>query len=319
MQASICRRSAASPLPFVAAAPDNRQMADALVETNPDLQRRLTAAARRTGDAAFLHERCADELMSRLELLDVAPETIVDAGAGNATLARRLAARYRRADVLAVEHCRPLSAAGSDRGPARWLRRRRRIERIAAPLDALPFDDDAIDLVASVLALPRYAPPDPALSEIARVLAPGGAFSFVTLGPDTLDALREAWRQVDDGVHVADFTDMHDIGDALGRAGFTEPVLDVETLELSYGDVATLWRDLTAFGARNCLPGRRRGLTGRRRFAAMRRALDGGEGFALHVELVFGQCWGLPAARRRGEVSIAPDAIGRRRRGGPSG
>ncbi len=292
-------------------------MPDALHESDAALQRRLAAAAGDFEAHAFLHERGADELVERLDALKIAPATVADVGAATGLLARRLQRRYPVADVVAIESCAALGDAAPTPGLASRLIGRRAPRRIAAGMTALPFADDSIDLVASCLSLPRFGEPDAALAEIARVLAPGGAFTFVTLGPDTLRELREAWRGVDEGLHVAEFADMHDIGDALGRAGFAEPVLDVETLQLAYRDTAALWRDLTALGARNCLPGRPPGLTGRRRFEAMRAALDAGDGFTISVELVYGQCWGLPAARQRGEVSIAPDAIGVRRRTTP--
>lgn len=290
-------------------------MSEALHESDAGLQRRLAAAASAFEAHAFLHERSADDLVERLDALRIAPDTVAEVGAATGLLARRLQRRYPGADVIAVESCAAMAAAAPAPGIARRLLGRRAPRRVAAPMTALPFADDSIDLVASCLSLPRYSEPDTALAEIARVLAPGGAFTFVTLGPDTLRELREAWRSVDDGVHVAAFADMHDIGDALGRAGLTEPVLDVETLQVAYRDSTALWRDLTALGARNCLPGRPAGLTGRRRFEAMRRALDPGDGFTISVELVFGQCWGLPAARQRGEVAITPEAITVRRRG----
>lgn len=288
-----------------------------LLESNPDLQRRLTRAATAFSAHGFLHERCADELISRLDLLRIAPEAILDAGAATGVLAQRLARRYPGTRVTAVELNETLAAQMSDVGALkRLLGRARPVQRLAAPLDELPLADDSVDLVASNLALPRFAEPDAVLAEVARVLKPGGAFSFVTLGPDTLRELRDAWGDVDDGIHVATFTDMHDIGDALGRAGFAEPVLDVDTLALTYDDVGALWRDLSALGARNCLPGRQRGLTGRRRFRAMCSRLMRGGTLRLSVELVYAQCWGTAGRRASDEVAIAPDAIGVRRRNG---
>ncbi|MEO1596716.1 MAG: methyltransferase domain-containing protein [Pseudomonadota bacterium] len=291
-------------------------MTSPLLESNRDLQRRLTRAATGFSAHAFLHERCADELVSRLELLRIAPEAVLDAGAATGALAHRLARRFPGARVTAVELNETLAAHMPDVGAlARLLGRARPIQRLAAALDSLPLGDDSVDLVASNLALPRFAEPDAALAEVARVLKPGGAFSFTTLGPDTLRELREAWADVDSGVHVATFTDMHDIGDALGRAGFAEPVLDVDTLELAYTDVGALWRDLSALGARNCLPGRQRGLTGRRRFAEMCRRLARDGALRVSVEVVYAQCWGTAGRPAAGEVAIAPDAIGIRRRG----
>ena len=59
------------------------------------------------------------------------------------------------------------------------------------------------------------------------------------------------------------FIDMHDIGDALVRAGFTGPVLDVEHFVLTYDDVLGVMRDLKAIGAHNAAQGRPKGLEGR--------------------------------------------------------
>ena len=56
---------------------------------------------------------------------------------------------------------------------------------------------------------------------------------------------------------------MHDLGDAMLRAGLAEPVMDVELYTLTYPDVGGLMRDLKAIGAHNVNAGRARGLTGR--------------------------------------------------------
>jgi malonyl-CoA O-methyltransferase len=69
---------------------------------------------------------------------------------------------------------------------------------------------------------------------------------------------------VDERTHVNRFIDMHDLGDALLRAGLAEPVLDVERFTLTYPEVRDLMRDLKAIGAHNANAGRPRGLTGKR-------------------------------------------------------
>ena len=60
---------------------------------------------------------------------------------------------------------------------------------------------------------------------------------------------------------VHPFIDMHDLGDALVRSGFAEPVLDVERYTLEYADVSRLAADLKATGEVNALAGRSKGLT----------------------------------------------------------
>jgi malonyl-CoA O-methyltransferase len=131
--------------------------------------------------------------------------------------------------------------------------------------------------------------------------------SFTTLGPDTLRELRAAWMQAscrygDSHTRVSHFIDMHDIGDALVRAGFAAPVLDVERYTLTYTDVRRLAADLKAVGARNATIGRPKGLTGPRQFAAMKSAyeayrVDGR--LPATYEVVFGQAWAPVAAQAR--------------------
>jgi malonyl-CoA O-methyltransferase len=114
---------------------------------------------------------------------------------------------------------------------------------------------------------------------------------------------------------VGHFLDMHDIGDALVRAGFAAPVLDVDRYTLTYSDVRGLAADLKAVGARNATAGRLRGLTGPRKFAAMQAAYelyrrDGR--LPATYEVVFGQAW-APIAPRRGaaESSVSLEELKR--------
>jgi malonyl-CoA O-methyltransferase len=137
---------------------------------------------------------------------------------------------------------------------------------------------------------------DPALAfvEFHRVLTTGGLLSFTTLGPDTLRELRSAFARVDSEVHVHRFIDMHDLGDMLLDAGFADPVMDMEILTLTYADSPSLMRELKALGAGNAAAGRRRGLTGARRWA---RALAALESFRVNgrlpasFEIVYGHAW----------------------------
>jgi malonyl-CoA O-methyltransferase len=139
-------------------------------------------------------------------------------------------------------------------------------------------------------------------AEFRRVLAPHGLLTFTTLGPDTLRELRSAWSTADSHRHVNPFADMHDIGDALVRGGFAAPVLDVERYTLTYPDVRRVAADLKATGSGNANPGRPRGLTGRRRFEAMRSAYEAyreADRLPATYEVVFGHAW-VPASRPAG-------------------
>ena len=144
---------------------------------------------------------------------------------------------------------------------------------LCADATRLPLADASVDLVFSNLLLP-WCDPDALFAELRRVLAPRGLLTLTGLGPDTLKELRAAWAAVDGHVRVAEFIDMHDLGDALVRAGFAAPVLDVERYTLRYTDVRGLAADLKATGARNGAAGRLKGLTSPRKFAAMQSAYE---------------------------------------------
>ena len=118
------------------------------------------------------------------------------------------------------------------------------------------------------------ADPPAVLAEIRRVLRFPGLFIFSTLGPDTLTEFRSAWPRADPHSHTLAFTDMHNLGDALVRAGFAEPVVDRERLTITYPDIARLVAELRSVGAADLSPGRRRTLTGRQRWATMTEAYD---------------------------------------------
>jgi malonyl-CoA O-methyltransferase len=132
---------------------------------------------------------------------------------------------------------------------------------LCADIESLPIASASMGLVWSNLALQWCNDLDGAFSEVARVLQPNGLFMFSTFGPDTLKELRAASNN--GHTHVSRFIDMHDIGDALTRAGFSAPVLDVEHYTLTYDDVKSVMTDLKKIGAHNATSGRARGLQGR--------------------------------------------------------
>jgi malonyl-CoA O-methyltransferase len=274
----------------------------------PRVRRSFDRAAATYDDAAVLHREVRDNLLQRLDLMSLAPRVIVDAGAGTGHAARTLIRRYPRSLVIALDASRPmLKAAGRQQS---WLRR---FTRVCGDAERLPLADGSVNLIVSNLML-QWCDPDAVFAECRRVLAPQGLLNFSTLGPDTLRELRSAWSEVDSHTHVNQFLDMHDIGDALVRAGFESPVLDVERYTLSYLDVRRVAADLKATGAHNATLGRSRGLTGRRRFNALTAAYESfrRDGrLPATYEVVFGHAWASGPSSRRGglDESAAPDTL----------
>ncbi len=279
---------------------------------------RLRAAFERASagyeSAASLQARVAAELLERLVAFALEPRVLLDLGAGTGRITRELKRRYPRALVIALD-----LAPGMLRVARRHQHWWRRFERVCADALRLPFADGSVDLVFSSLMLQWCEPLGDAIAEVRRVLGAEGFFAFSTLGPDTLKELRQAWSQADGYNHVNHFADMHDVGDALVRAGLTEPVLDVERLVVHYADALTLMRDLKAIGAHNATAGRPRSLAGRARLARVQDAYEtfrsAGQLPATY-EVIYGASWGAAgrgAARMSdGETVIAPGSIRRR-------
>jgi len=264
--------------------------------------------------AAALQARVRAELIERLALFELKPRVVLDLGTGTGGGAQALRGAYRRALILALD-----SAPGMLREARRRSTLFRRFERILADAARLPLATASVDLVFSNLMLQWCDDLTAPLAEVRRVLRPGGLFVCSTFGPDTLHELRDAWAAVDEDSHVNRFLDLHDVGDALMRAGFAEPVLDVERVVLPYVDTTALMRDLKAIGAHNATRGRPRGLTGRARMEKMRTAYERvrSDGrLPASFEVVYASCWGgtdRPAASViEGEARIAVDAIRRR-------
>jgi malonyl-CoA O-methyltransferase len=250
--------------------------------------------------AAVLHEQVRGNLLARLDLMALAPAVVLDAGAGTGDGVHALIRRYPKSLVIALDFAPGMLRAASSRQS--W---RRRFAAVCGDAERLPLAAGTVDLIFSNLML-QWCDPDAAFAEFRQVLAPGGLLSFTTLGPDTLRELRSAWGAVDSRTHVHRFIDMHDIGDALVRAGFAAPVLDVERYTLNYLDTRRVAADLKATGAHNATRGRPRGLTGRRRFAELQAAYEAfrQDGrLPATYEVVFGHAWAPAGAapRRDGE------------------
>jgi malonyl-CoA O-methyltransferase len=227
------------------------------------------AASRSYDAAAWLQTAVREELLSRLDLLRTPPRAVLDLGAGTGHAAAAIKRRFRRAAVTAADIAEPMLQQAR-----RHSRFWRPIRCVQADARALPFPDASFDLVFSNLMLQWLAPPDAALAEVRRVLRPGGLLLLSSIGPETLQELRAAWAAADGGVHVNEFIDMHDLGGALGRASFMEPVLDVDRHLRHYPDPGALMRELKALGAHNVDSRRARGLTGRQAFGRMQAAYE---------------------------------------------
>lgn len=273
----------------------------------------FNAAAETYASVARIQNHAGSELMQRLEMMRIQPQSIVDLGSGPGNYARELAARYKHARVLELDIAEKMLKVS--RAQRESISRRR---FVCADAELIPLAEHSVDLMFSNLMLQWSQEPDLLLGNLRKSLRGGGLFIFTTLGPDTLRELRESWAMVDDAIHVNTFIDMHDLGDALIRAGFSNPVMEVETVKLSYSGLAGLMNDLKMLGAHNVNHGRRRSLTGKSRFGRMQAAYEARRENGLlpaSYEIIFGHAWAPgeapPPAREAGLFSIPLEMVRR--------
>lgn len=78
-------------------------------------------------------------------------------------------------------------------------------------------------------------------------LKTGGFVMFSSFGPDTARELVQVLRDVEGmNVNTHSLVDMHDWGDALVQAGFSDPVMDMEKITLTYREPLQALRELAA-------------------------------------------------------------------------
>lgn len=285
-------------------------------------KRRVAAAFNRAAatyeDHAVLQDTVAGRLVERLELFRISPAVVLDAGCGSGNGLRRLRRRYPEARLIALDIAHEMLRVARGRWRRWWAPER----YVCGDAESLPFADASVDLVFSSMVLQWCPNIEASLREFRRVLKPEGLLLFSTLGPDTLIELRQSWAAVDGDAHVNVFLDMHDVGDALVRAGLSSPVMDMERLTVTYPDPCAVMRDLKAIGAHNINHGRPAHLTGKSR---LRRVITHYENMRREgvipatYEVVYGHAWApRPDTRPQDGSTVSTFPLSRLRRRGAS-
>lgn len=278
----------------------------------PSVRRHFGRAARGYAAAATLQREIAARLAESLAYAKRAPTRILDLGSGPGVDSAMLRRRYPKAQVIALDAAWPMLVEA--RRQMGFLGLTARFDRVQGDARALPLADGSIDLVWSNLCLQWCPDLDAVFDEIRRVLAPEGLFLFTTFGPRTLEELAAAWVAAGERPRVSTFPDMPLVGDALTRAGFRDPVLDLDAIVERHADPRAVLEHLKAIGATHADGDRPRGLTGPRRLARMldayraQAAPDGTVRATWEVisALAFAPDPGQPRRTRAGAIAAIP-------------
>ena len=265
-------------------------------------------AASTNDEAAVLQREVGERVIERLDFLKIQPEVILELGSGTGYCTKFLSERYTNANIISLDFSMQMLQT------ARNQFNISNNKFICADMEALPFADKSVDFIFSNLTLQWCNDLSTLFGEFKRILKTDGLLMFSTFGPDTLWELRESWQSVDDFIHVNNFVDMHNVGDALFQAGMGDVVMDSEPFTLTYKEVKTLMKDLKDIGAHNVNTGRSHGMTGKEQLKKMMTAYEKfrTEGvLPATYEVIYGHAWALENIKMKGPqtASIPVDAI----------
>jgi len=202
----------------------------------------------------------------------------------------------------------------------RALRPRERAVRICGNADQLPLAAGSVDCVFSNLMLNWHPAPHRVFPELARVLREGGLLLFSSLGPDTLQELRDACKGALPFARPMPFVDMHDLGDMMVAAGLSSSVTDDETITMTYGSARQLVSEVRKLGG-NPRDDRHQALPSGRQARALLAELDARRGpdgrIGLTFEISYGVGWkAAPRAPATDTATIPLESLRRQLRRG---
>ena len=201
----------------------------------------------------FLFAESAERLADRLDDVTRSFPLALDLGCHGGELARALGGRGSIETLIQSDLSPALAALANEKGgPA-----------LASDEEVLPFAEMSLDLVLSNLSIHWVNDLPGMLVQVRQALKPDGLFLAAVLGGNTLHELRtslfEAETEVEGGVspRFSPLIDVRDLGNLMTRAGFALPVVDAETVTVSYSDPLKLLLDLRGMGETNANRDRR--------------------------------------------------------------
>lgn len=185
-------------------------------------------------------------LLARLG--DVSTHHVLDAGCGPGSTGHYW--QQRGAEVTALDLSPDMLEEARQQQTAHHY--------VQGDIEAMPLPDGQFCLAWSNLAVQWCDDLRQALSELCRVVRPGGHVAFTTLVHGSLPELTQAWQALDSAPHANRFLPVEQIHTAL--CGWRYQA-GVETLTLQFDDAAGAMRSLKGIGATHLHAGRASGLT----------------------------------------------------------
>ena len=262
----------------------------------------------------WVHQEVARRMAERLPVIRQPPANWLDWWAFSGAGAAPVQAIWPQAQRQLAEP----SAAHAERSRAAlqapwwaWGERRQAAQQpVVLVADVAP---GAAQMLWANLVLHTAVNPAALLGAWHRALAVDGFVMFSTFGPDTLRELRALYAEAGWGSPHPPYADMHDIGDLMVLGGFADPVMDQETIRLTWSTPEALLAELHGLGGHIGVD-RHAGLRTPRWRARLLRALAaraGADGrIGMSIELVYGHAYkAAPRSARGGSTTVSLESL----------
>lgn len=170
---------------------------------------------------------------------------VLDIGCGTGNMAALLGNILAKADIYSTDLAMPMLEKTRERLKAKSF-------LAASDCESLPFIDSAFDIIVSSLAYQWAQDIVQAFKEAARTLKPGGHLFFTTLGPATLNELRECYNEASaDGRYPGPekYPDALALASFIREAGLELLSLEKQIVRMRYESIYSLVRTLKMIGA----------------------------------------------------------------------
>ena len=268
----------------------------------------------RAPSAPWLHQEVARRMAERLPVILQAPERWLDWWGFTGAGADAVRAVWPQSLRSVAEPTPALQQRSRAALQAPWWAWGQRRQDAAQPVWLVPeVPVGQAQMLWANLCLHASTDPVVTLAAWHRALSVDGFVMFSSFGPDTLKELRALYAEMGWPAPHPPYTDMHDLGDMLVHGGFADPVMDQETIVLTWSSPETLLAELRGLGG-HLGAQRHTGLrTPRwrdRLLQALAQRADAQGRIALTFELVYGHAYKPAPRAARGELAtVSLDAL----------
>ena len=227
----------------------------------PAHRRHRERAAANFSDHQFLKNEVAARLTEKILSIKRRFPMMLDLGCHHGEVAKAMIKTGKIDRVIAADPSWAMASYAAQDFPA-----------LVADYDALPFPRQMFDAIVSGFSFHWIEDLPLVLTHLCQMLKPDGILLVALAGGDSLKGLRAvlaaAESETTGGIspRVLPMADIRGLGGVLMRAGFALPVVDSETITITWDDIFAMTRELKAMGEANALTERSKRFTRREVF-----------------------------------------------------